>query len=807
MPEFNQREYQTVVLGTLLHDVGKMLQSAAPDTNSTYTQISSVFFSTLKEFFSPVVDFEFFQTLVQRHYEDKSLFDKDHMHQNAHEKYEPLSFLVSRADNYSSSDETKKSEYSIDFKKIPLTSILGRIKLNKELSLPQKYRLMPLSPENAFPQKIETHDANEFKMHLEAFDKEFKALVAKLERPNFDKVLSHLLSLLLWYAWCIPASTRENIFDVSLFDHLKTTAAIAACLYQYHHPEFKIQEIRNENAENFILLAGDLSGIQNYIFNISHIGAGGSAKRLRSRSFQLTMIAEIISHKILHVFNLPLTNILMVTGGKFYILLPNKDETVEGLYALQQEIDLWFYKVFNAEINLNMAYVTASGRDFSSNNEYSEGFEGVFNKLNLKLQAVKKTPFKSILVDGAWSADKMILDIDFEAEEKLCKACKKFPGDFNDKYQAYICSRCVDDEAIGKQLPYARHINFYADDSGEFKGPYGYSFDLKEDPSSGAYLVMSLDEYLPAYRFPYSFRYVAHHIPVFKDNADCKDCPKKENCANKTAVDKNMPKFFECIAQSAEGRPLLGYLKADADNLGQIFAKGLGDNKTISRVATLSRMLDIFFSGYMHKLIKKHYAQLYTVYSGGDDLLIIGPWDKIISFAEELNREFGRFCSNNKNLTISAGIGLAKHNYPVFRAVELADNALDDAKDSGRDRVSVFGHIITWNELPSVLQESTKLKQWLNEKNVSTSFARNLLYYAQMHQKYVNENKTDYLRFLPLMTYDIARNLPSLAEKDKNKSEIRRWAEDLKDLKNPKLHQLDIIANYALTAIRGGKDE
>ncbi len=810
MGGFNQKEYQTVVLAALLHDAGKMLQRGSfgnLDTGGKHPKVSSVFVGAFKKFFSEFVDFELFQTLVQRHHEDQRNFDEDLLCQKAPEQYRPLSFLVSRADNYSSSERGKKANAYQDFKRTPLVSVLSRIELNKELPEPQKYRLAPLSPENAFPQKFKEYEADEFNKHLKSFGEEFNDLVKNLKNTGFDTMFSHIVSLLMRYAWCIPANTQEDIPDVSLFDHLKTTAAIAACLYQYHSPEFDLQEIKNDATEKFILLSGDLSGIQNYIFNITHIGAGGVAKRLRSRSFQLAMIAEIISHRILHEFNLPICNILMVSGGKFYILLPNRDDAQNKLSELQCEIDQWFYKQFNAEINLNMAYIVASGRDFSGSDETSKGFEGILNELNSKLQVVKKMPLKSILADGAWSADMMVLDVNYEAEEKLCKACKKFPGEFDDKSHTHLCDRCSDDEKIGRLLPGAGHISFYKDSSGEFKGPCGYSFDLKGNPSSNAYLVMSLCKYTPDYRHPYSFRYVANHIPLFKDKTDCDVCRKNDNCTNTADVQKGMPKFFDCIAQSAEGRALLGYLKADADNLGQIFTRGFRGNKTVSRIATLSRMLDVFFSGHMQRLIEGKYKELYTVYSGGDDVLVIGPWNKIIDFAEELNREFERFCSGNKNLTISAGIGLVKHNYPVFRAVEMADNALDEAKDSGRDRVTIFGHVITWNELPDILVESIKLKQWLADKNVSTGFARNLLYYAQMYQKYDKEKKNDYLRFLPLMTYDIARNLPLPDDRDAEKRAVRQWAEGLKDLTNPKLHQLDIIANYALTANRGGKNE
>lgn len=106
---------------------------------------------------------------------------------------------------------------------------------------------------------------------------------------------------------------------------------------------------------------------------------------------------------------------------------------------------------------------------------------------------------------------------------------------------------------------------------------------------------------------------------------------------------------------------MLGYLKADVDNLGAVFAFGLQETNSISRISTLSRMLDIFFSGYMQKLIEDNYPELYTVYSGGDDVLVIGPWDSITNFAKELNEEFKRFTCNNENLTLSAGIAFVKH--------------------------------------------------------------------------------------------------------------------------------------------------
>jgi CRISPR-associated protein Csm1 len=115
----------------------------------------------------------------------------------------------------------------------------------------------------------------------------------------------------------------------------------------------------------------------------------------------------------------------------------------------------------------------------------------------------------------------------------------------------------------------------------------------------------------------------------------------------------------------------------------------------------------------------------------------------------------------------------------------------------------VFGQSVKWDEVTEVIKESEKLSKWVEFKDVSSGFARNLLLYSQMHTEFNRTNKTEYLRFLPLMTYDIARNLPSIDSIDPEKREIRAWAESLKDLKSPILKNLGIIANYALNANRG----
>src|SRR4030066_2224429 len=124
MEKFNQREYQIVILGALVHDVGKMLQRGSfgsLDTGGKHPKVSSNFVSAFKEFFSKFVDFDLFQTLVQRHHEDLRLGD-ELICQNAPNDFKSLSYLVSRADNYSSAERGEKTEDYQDFKLTPLVS-------------------------------------------------------------------------------------------------------------------------------------------------------------------------------------------------------------------------------------------------------------------------------------------------------------------------------------------------------------------------------------------------------------------------------------------------------------------------------------------------------------------------------------------------------------------------------------------------------------------------------------------------------------------------------------------------------------
>jgi CRISPR-associated protein Csm1 len=298
---------------------------------------------------------------------------------------------------------------------------------------------------------------------------------------------------------------------------------------------------------------------------------------------------------------------------------------------------------------------------------------------------------------------------------------------------------------------------------------------------------------------------MANHIPHADSNDFCQNCNNYQECniEGKT-LKQGQNLLFECMAQKAQGRKYLAMLKADVDRLGELFSKGLKDNGSISRYSTLSRMLDLFFASWIQEKIQNKYPLLYVVYSGGDDLMIIGPWDQIFEFARELRDDFTRFTGSNPDFRFSASITISTPHTPINFIARKAEEMLDLAKhkDDEKDKLSALGDLMKWNKVDPAISEGKKLANWVNNNKISVSFVRNLLYYSFLFEEYQKTQKTDHLRFIPLLTYDIARNLPSIDDEDEEKRNARQWAETLKnqasEQKGELIERLKFIAKYAL---------
>jgi len=160
--------------------------------------------------------------------------------------------------------------------------------------------------------------------------------------------------------------------------------------------------------------------------------------------------------------------------------------------------------------------------------------------------------------------------------------------------------------------------------------------------------------------------YIAKHgakLNIFADELIEK---KEKELANKGATLVNNPPYyaprnekglltFEAIANKSTGNNKLAMFKADIDNLGFIFNSSLGARISFSRVAQLSETLNHFFTETYYEFVQNHNNykdKIYTVFSGGDDLCILGAWDAVINFACEFHKKFKDFTNNNPSTVV-----------------------------------------------------------------------------------------------------------------------------------------------------------
>jgi CRISPR-associated protein Csm1 len=188
---------------------------------------------------------------------------------------------------------------------------------------------------------------------------------------------------------------------------------------------------------------------------------------------------------------------------------------------------------------------------------------------------------------------------------------------------------------------------------------------------------------------------------------------------NTTPREKYTIRTFGEMADDAAGVKRVGVLRMDVDDLGRVMIEGL-DRRTMALTSALSSTLELFFSGWLNKVCEKIQESkellpatfkrqskhmLYIIYSGGDDLFIVGTWDRLPLLAERVHNDFAAFTGHNPHLHISAGLTLERRKFPLYRAAEQALDALDDGAkayvrpDGGRkDAVTFLDQTVAWDD-------------------------------------------------------------------------------------------------------------
>lgn len=772
---------QTLTISTLLHDIGKVLERASPDDTppdwSNYRYEHSYWTSKFFEKYGNLFPFSVSNSLTNDPLDNlKGIASYHHNPSTFYQKIVAFADqLAAGADRDYTDEEYVEGERK---RKILLEQIFSRIKLSSsDYDEKYYYDLKTFEPftKNLFPIKSDL-ESEQTKNYSVLFQEFINGLGKIKEYQDYNQYLLSLISLMEKTMWAIPSTTRKgDIPDVSLFDHSKTSAAIANCILQYcEYNNIQLHTLP-ENDKLFLLISGDLSGIQNYIFSLNNTNVSGTAKILRARSFYLQNFSFQVVRYILHKINLPIINQIMDAGGRFVLIAPNIKPVKENLAQIKKELDEFCRIRFGGVLNLNLTWdIELSKNDLKRSNFYK-----VILKIGESLENAKKQKLNFALVnENNWLNDNFILgneDDPFNIvkyrEHGACNVCGKLPATIL-KDDDWICQYCSNEIEFGRKLVRAIALGYpligkkkLPDIVDDFKIYCEDDYHELINDINHNWLVEALNSFeIDGKIFP--LKILTTKVPVW-ENSD-------EELFNLVREDENevfiphIPKTFYHLAMQGlikennpNGKPMLGILKADVDRLGFIFSEGIRESVSISKYAFLSRMLNAFFSGYVSGLLNEKFSEIYTVYSGGDDLFLIGEWKEIFQFAKQINSKFNEFSGFNPSITLSAGIALIDPKFPINKGALKAEEYLEDAKDNGRNRLHIFETTIEWNKLPRLMEFADYLDRALNNEKskINNSFLYRLLDYHHLALLHFEENSTKGLKYLSHLNYDIRRNI------------------------------------------------
>ncbi|MCS7233360.1 MAG: type III-A CRISPR-associated protein Cas10/Csm1 [Synergistetes bacterium] len=607
--------------------------------------------------------------------------------------------VLQTADYLSAAERVEESEEEKEeYNKEPLLSIFSEIfedKTSDKLFYPLKK--LDTDDNIIFPQNKEYLIVN-----YDELEKDFESVLSLVDSEE------DLLTLFERYFWCVPSQVVGARADISLYDHLRTTAAIAVAYWHeiiirekegMDYWRDRLSKVRDflgkgsgsigEEAD-FLLIGGDLSGIQSFIFDIPSKGA---AKSLKGRSLFLSILMEVIARYIVDSLNLRLVNILYMGGGAFWILAPRSVEN--RLKDIRKNISKLLLRALKGKIYVALSWVPIYYKNFYVKSE--ENFVSVVERLQRELSRVKMERFKEVLEDE--NGYKLLFGSPgiLSSYEEHCIICGE-----SEKHLLLAYDEPVGTQRICKMCDSFRELSnrFSEEDLIRFE-KVGRDSDVE---------ISDCFSLFKAFGFSVNPVKLKEKERIYFKNSLLKR-PKKNN--KEPSV-----KTLEDLAEQSEGDKLLGYIKLDIDSLGRIFKEGLGkEYYSVSRVAMLSRMLAFFFERYIPMRIISN--EDYLVFAGGDDAFIISSWSRSLRIAEEIEMSFRKYVAGNRKITFSVGLFLAKPNYPVSRAAILVEEELHSAKSKykEKDAVCIWGEVFTKCEYRELLKLWNRLKEFFSKKD------------------------------------------------------------------------------------------
>jgi CRISPR-associated protein Csm1 len=789
MAEFDLEKF---ALGNLLHDIGKLKQRARypEDKGKTHSVIG---YEWLRD--------QYGEGLVAAAARDHHGAEKETWDSN-------LSLIIYEADNLAASERKifdPQEDASAWQRDLLLASVFNRITLKDGGPPEHRPRFWPLSSLGGWVEPGEStldQTGRGYRELWESFARDFEAL----KKAGNHLAVTRVLHLLENHASFVPAMTLHiegpddeaslrKQQDISLFDHVRITAAaagsMALCLQEsfpanWEREILKDQILAGWEKESplrpFLLIGGDLSGVQRFLYTIS---AKGALKSLKGRSFYLELLTDWVVERILKKIGLTPCNLIFQGGGHFYLLGPNLRKTEEDLIKIRSEVNGYLFDAFGGALLQLIEWVPMGKAHFRSAAD-------LWAELGVRLNEGKKKKWADRL-------DLLLGEPRMPHADCLTRSCGVCAREDKELSAGAVpmCPPCREQFSFGERLQRLSR------DARKESGKNLAIASWREQPMEGEG-VLSIGNgqdclyYQPLLvgengqnEFP-SIRSV-----YFLNEWEVKKLRTPEDRCFLAGV--HHPEDLEDLEAYVEkgfGWDKAAVLRVDVDRLGDIFQRGLPEgDRTFSRLASLSRYLSLFFKYHLNgilgppengyeKLTRTSLAGrriagrgLSLVYSGGDDLFLVGRWLDVLEASFDIRDAFLRF-TGNPEITLSGGFTVESPEYPIHRFAEDAGEAESQAKSKGRNALCLIKGPFQWgeaDEIRKIVQEEIGPLLGIGESSLvipEGSFSKGFLYRLLALVRAMGKEEA---WIAPKIAYLAGRNGPDRRWLEENRSGAEGW--------------------------------